>query len=274
MDSVLVTSRLTTMLVVRSSDHDDTMALSRNSAVSFLCGATTSLAVICLYQRLKSMWQKYAGEKQRPSTSHRLPPHQRSAEPNKEKLLDRPDLDLRLIRKAEAVIQGRTDRLIIVVERCTNDHNYSAILRTAEALGIQHCWIIDPPVALDDDDVERKNVVKTKSGTHVRLTVDEAEERAKHRLFARNAQEWLTVRTFSSSSYCLEALREKGYTVWVTDLSQEAESLSDLAPPLPEKVAIVMGTEAVGCSQLMLDGADLRVYLPMVGFAGSIEFID
>lgn len=196
----------------------------------------------------------------------RRPRQQRKRSGEECEVMDRPDLDMRLLRKAEAVIQGRTDKLLIVVERCTNDHNYSAILRTAEALGIQHCWIIDPPII----DQTETGVVKTNSGKSVTVSTLEAEERAKHRLFAKNAQEWLTVRMFSSTPDCLEALRKEGYTIWVTDLSQEAESLSDISPPLPEKIAIVMGTEAVGCSQIMLDGADTRVYLPMVGFAGAV----
>eukprot|EP00957_Ditylum_brightwellii_P204430 15339216-Ditylum_brightwellii.AAC.1 len=58
--------------------------------------------------------------------------------------MDSPTLDQRILRKAESALQNRTSRLIIVVERCTNDHNYSAILRTAEALGVQHVYIIAP----------------------------------------------------------------------------------------------------------------------------------
>jgi hypothetical protein len=40
---------------------------------------------------------------------------------------------------------------------------------------------------------------------------------------------------------------------------------------MPPKIALVMGTEAVGCSQEMLLGGDLRVYLPLVGFADSLN---
>ena len=53
-------------------------------------------------------------------------------------IFDSPSLDQRILRKAEGALRKRTSRLILVIERCTNDHNYSAILRTAEALGIQH----------------------------------------------------------------------------------------------------------------------------------------
>ena len=49
-------------------------------------------------------------------------------------VMDSPDLDLRLIRKAEAVIQWRSGNLTVVIERSTNSWNHSAILRTAEAL--------------------------------------------------------------------------------------------------------------------------------------------
>eukprot|EP00977_Amphora_coffeiformis_P020614 scaffold8374_cov175-Amphora_coffeaeformis.AAC.53 len=38
-------------------------------------------------------------------------------------LMDSPDLDLRLIRKAEAVIQIRLGNLIVVIERSTNSWN-------------------------------------------------------------------------------------------------------------------------------------------------------
>ena len=40
---------------------------------------------------------------------------------------------------------------------------------------------------------------------------------------------------------------------------------------IPEKIAIVFGTEAVGCTTEMLNAADLRVYLPLRGFADSLN---
>jgi hypothetical protein len=46
---------------------------------------------------------------------------------------DAPGLENRVLRKAETVVRGRTGRFLIVVERCCNSHNYSAIIRTAEA---------------------------------------------------------------------------------------------------------------------------------------------
>ena len=42
----------------------------------------------------------------------------------------------RLLRKCETVLSKRTDQIMVVVERSVDTHNYSAIIRTAEALGI------------------------------------------------------------------------------------------------------------------------------------------
>jgi hypothetical protein len=64
--------------------------------------------------------------------------------------IDAPGLSNRVLRKAETVIRGRTSRIIIVIERCTDDHNYTAIIRTAEALGIQHIWLVDPVISATD----------------------------------------------------------------------------------------------------------------------------
>ena len=41
----------------------------------------------------------------------------------------------RVLRKAEAVLANRTDRIILVLERCTDNVNYLTCLRTAEVLG-------------------------------------------------------------------------------------------------------------------------------------------
>lgn len=60
----------------------------------------------------------------------------------------------------------------------------------------------------------------------------------------------------------------------VTDLSQEAEALNIFNPKLndiPEKIALVFGTEAVGASTYMLEQADKRVYLPLRGYADSLN---
>ena len=63
---------------------------------------------------------------------------------------DSADDPLRRFRKCEAVIHRRNSRVVVVIERCNESHNYSAVLRTAEALGYHHVWVVAPPT-LDID---------------------------------------------------------------------------------------------------------------------------
>ena len=212
--------------------------------------------------------------------------------------MDSPDLPLRMIRKAESAIMRRTSRIIVVVERCTNEHNYSAILRTVEALGIQNVWLISPPKRStevsehdttsdlndsdDADGLSRTKKIQSFTGKFINLTEAEIQSRVNHHIFAKKASEWLTIREFETTSSCLEALKKDNREVWATDLSQEAvcltrEGLSmgklkeETPSIIPKRLAIVFGTEAVGCSNEMLTSAHRRVYLPLHGFADSLN---
>lgn len=151
--------------------------------------------------------------------------------------------------------------------------------------GIQNVWIVDPAACQDenleavDENNQRleENMVRDKSNKLLRLSAEEVEIRRQHHLFARNATDWLTIREFETTGECITALRETGHQIYVTDLSQKAVELTPEALhhnarwPLPSKMAIVFGTEAVGCSDEMLQAADLRVYLPLRGFADSLN---
>lgn len=256
----------------------------------FLTGAIASAATVLLVQRLSSKQRQESRHRSRRAldtttctrTVDQSSTEQAATAPLT--LMDSDQLEMRMIRKAEGAIQKRTSRVTVVVERCTNDHNYSAILRTAEALGIQNIFIVCPTTIRDEDDT----TLTSMKGTKVNQGQHEKETRKLHHLYAQRATEWLTVREFDSTTECLKELRATGHTVWATDLSQAALCLteeelravqqqqqgipsSSTSSVLPPKLAIVFGTEAVGCTQEMLDGADLRVYLPLRGFADSLN---
>ena len=264
-----------------------------SSTSSFLAGAACTAAAMLLYQSCST--------KKSSISKHTTKPVDGAGTGGGDEVatcFDSVDLDQRMIRKAEGAICKRTSRLIIVVERCTNDHNYSAILRTAEALGVQNIWIISPQTinatleVKDNQSTDESNIdsigenstLRRSAGPVVRAaTESEKKDRALHHLYARKATEWLTVRDFEDTKTCIESLREEGYQVWATDLGQEASCLTEDGirqhlggetydgKLIPNKVAIVFGTEAVGCTTEMLNAADLRVYLPLRGFADSLN---
>lgn len=151
----------------------------------------------------------------------------------------------RRLRRAEAVLRRRTGRILLVAERCTDVHNHLALLRTAEAYGIQKVWLVEQPDA--QLETLKKSVTK---GAHA----------------------WLSLRTLPSPAACVEALREEGWAIWATDLGRGAEEATLVAlTPLPDKVALVVGRESDGVSEEMLAAADRRLWLPLHGFGESLN---
>ena len=127
-------------------------------------------------------------------------------------------------------------------------------------------WVIAPPDAASTSTNPKKNRRK-------KLWKDDREALEQHTAYARGAMKWVDVRCFSTTEACVTALRQGGYAVWCTDLSQRAECLRRTActGSLPDKLAICFGSESTGASAYLLRAADKRVYLPLWGFAESLN---
>jgi len=154
----------------------------------------------------------------------------------------------RRLRRAETVLRKRSKRILLVLERTTNDFNHQAVLRTAEGFGLSQIWIVDDPLS------QERNATKFNRGV------------------SKGAHNWLEVRSFATPAECLEALVAANRTIWATDLSRDAEAVdSATLAPLPDKLALIMGRESDGVSVEMLAAAERRLYLPMYGFAESFN---
>lgn len=77
----------------------------------FLLGASASLSIVWLSQKLQRSGKTSLKKK----LERKAPTSEKGDD-----LLDHEELSNRMLRKAEAVIQWRTSRLVIVIERCTN----------------------------------------------------------------------------------------------------------------------------------------------------------
>ncbi|KAG2432545.1 hypothetical protein HXX76_008890 [Chlamydomonas incerta] len=167
----------------------------------------------------------------------------------------RPD---RLLRKAEAVLSRRSDRILLVLERCTDNQNYLACLRTAEILGVQNVWIV-----LSQRGAKNEGALDAFD--------DKGEVGKKRGRIARCSSQWLDVKTFPTTADCVAALRADGRQIWATDLAPSAVVLEGTSIQLPPRLAVVMGREADGVSAEMLEAADRRVCLPMYGYNDSFN---
>ena len=173
------------------------------------------------------------------------------------------------LRRAERVLRSRLSNVTLVLEKFSNEMNQKAVLRTAEAMGVQHVYQVKPtlPKRPANKQKERAKLGKGNDfewGASVNVT--------------SGCERWLSCKYFDTTEECIACLKEEGHAIWATDLSINAVCLdadftkSEICPdPLPQKIALVMGSEAEGVTQEMLRIADLRVYLPMHGFTDSFN---
>jgi len=143
--------------------------------------------------------------------------------------------------KIASVVAGRTRHLTVVVEGLVNTGNVSAVMRTAEALGLLDFHVIDYPGA----------TYKVSERTSI------------------GAEQWLDVRTWHGLNPGIDWLRDHGYRVVATHLDDTAVPLEQIDFSAP--TALVFGNEMEGITPAMAQAADQRAYLPMSGFAQSFN---
>jgi len=130
--------------------------------------------------------------------------------------------------------------LIIVAESVEKPGNLGAILRTADAAGVDAVLVCDPRV-----DAYSPNVVRASRGTIFTVPVVE-----------------------TKSAQALVYLQQRAIRILAATPSAEAEyTRQDLRAPL----AVAVGTEDEGLSGFWMGQADLKVKIPMLGKVNSLN---
>jgi TrmH family RNA methyltransferase len=130
--------------------------------------------------------------------------------------------------------------LIIVAEAIEKPGNLGAILRTADAARVDAVLVCDPRV-----DAYGPNVVRASRGTVFTVPVVE-----------------------TKSTQALEYLQDRGIHILAATPSADVEYTHfDLRVPL----AVAVGTEDQGLSNLWMNRADRRVKIPMLGKVNSLN---
>ncbi|MEO9870915.1 TrmH family RNA methyltransferase [Ekhidna sp.] len=144
----------------------------------------------------------------------------------------------------DKVLAERTRHVTLVFEDIDKPHNVSAVLRTAECMGIQDLHFI-----------ENKNEYSVNS--HI----------------TQGATKWITMHHYGDGEDniedCYQSLRENGYKIYATSLNETSRSIHDLDHL--EKTAIVFGTESDGITKDAGEKADGFVHIPMSGFTESFN---
>jgi tRNA (guanosine-2'-O-)-methyltransferase len=140
----------------------------------------------------------------------------------------------------ERVLGMRTFSIATVCDNVYDVGNIAAVMRSAEAMGIQPFHII-----------RRQDEVKTSK----RITA--------------GADKWLDIHTWEGPQGCVEHLRARGYKLVVTQLAEDCVPIGEV--DFTEPTALVFGNEHSGVSPDLLEQADARCVIPMRGFAESFN---
>ena len=144
------------------------------------------------------------------------------------------------IAKRLADLELPPNALVIVTESIEKPGNLGTILRSADAAKVAAVIVCDRTT-----DIHNPNVVRASTGTMFSVPIIEA-----------------------SSDEALAWLKEKGFKVLAA--TPHAEKLH-FEVELTGNVAIALGAEQYGLTAKWMDGAELRVRIPMLGLADSLN---
>jgi tRNA (guanosine-2'-O-)-methyltransferase len=140
--------------------------------------------------------------------------------------------------RIQGALLRRISSVVVVVEAVRRRHNASAILRTAEAVGLHEAHLIT-------------NSFRPSRGA------------------ARGAERWLELHRHGQTSACIDALEARGFDLWVADLAPDARAPDEV--PIDRPLAILFGSELVGVSDEARARARGVVTVPMRGLTESLN---
>jgi len=140
--------------------------------------------------------------------------------------------------RLRAVLDRRLGHVRCAVEAVFHRHNVSAILRTADALGIHGVHLV-------------QGHFTPSSGA------------------AKGAERWLELYRHPSAEEAMQSIRDAGYALWVADLA--SPPVPPEAVPLDRPVCLWFGAELAGVCPAVREAADGVVTIPMHGLAQSLN---
>ncbi|NTU60062.1 MAG: RNA methyltransferase [Deltaproteobacteria bacterium] len=142
--------------------------------------------------------------------------------------------------RIQAVLEQRLGAVRVVLENVHHPHNLAAVLRTCEALGVQHVHAVE---TVADFRFSRRVTL----GTH----------------------KWLSLSRHDTFAGCAEELHGLGFRLYAAMPDPGAVRLEEV--PVDAPVALVLGNEKTGLSAEAVALCDGRYTIPMAGFAQSLN---
>lgn len=145
----------------------------------------------------------------------------------------------RYARICEMLARRQPD-LTVCMEQVHKPHNVSAIVRTADAVGVHEVHAVWPGSRM-------RNMVSAAAGSN----------------------SWVSVKNHQTISDAVSHLKGRGMQILATNLSDKAVDFREIDYTRP--TCILMGQEKTGISQEALDLADQDIIIPMTGMVQSLN---
>ena len=143
-------------------------------------------------------------------------------------------------QKLARALSRRQPDLTVLMERVHKSHNLSAILRNCDAVGVLEAHAIPPEEGLQIHS-------HTSAGT----------------------AKWVRVVRHRTIQAAIQELKGRGFRVLAAQAGPDSVDFREVDFTVP--TALMMGVELLGLSDEALALADLRVSVPMVGMAHSLN---
>lgn len=144
------------------------------------------------------------------------------------------------LKRMYDVLQKRTRYITVLTEAVDDPHNQAAVLRTAEAFGVQDVYVVTGKAPFQPNP-----------------------------LVTRHADKWLTLQQKPDIVTTIKGLQAKGYQVYASYLGEGTLRLGDIDVSRP--TALLFGNEHSGVSQEAIHAADATFMIPMYGFVQSFN---
>ena len=142
--------------------------------------------------------------------------------------------------KLQRALDRRQPDLTVFMDAVNKPHNLSAIIRTADAVGIQRLH------AVSEGDAIRR-----------------------HHMIAGGAKHWVGIALHRSTKAALSVLRAEGWRLVAAHLGEKTRDYRDV--DYTAKVALMVGAELVGLSDAAKAAADDHIAVPMHRLGTSLN---
>ncbi len=146
----------------------------------------------------------------------------------------------RRFRRIRSVLERRQPDLTVLLENVHKPHNFSAVVRTADAVGIWEAHAVVPAGGLP-----------------------------MHHLAAGGSKRWVNVRVHADLASALAVLAEGGFQLLAAHPAEPSVDFRQVDFTAP--TAVLFGQEKDGLTADALAAADRRIRIPMEGMVASLN---